>query len=263
MKYSAQQGFTLIEITMVLFILALLMTSFLEPLASRVEQEERNNTQLQLDNIEAILYGYVLQNNYLPCPDCPTSTWNANCVAVNTADPLDINDGGEDFVAAGGGFTCATETGNLPWGTLGVKGADEWSNNFTYRVDDTFADRSDAITDGTPYSVGPPIVQPNCQNKSATLNVSFSLCSDGEIIIMDAAVAGNTVAINIPAVVVSHGKNGSTVAVSADEIENTNGDLTFVEKDYSATVGAEFDDLLIWISPHIMRTMTVKAGILP
>ncbi len=236
---------------MVLFILALLMTSFLEPLASRVEQEERNNTQLQLDNIEAILYGHVLQNNYLPCPDCPTSTWNANCIAVNAADPLDINDGVEDTVAAGGGLTCATETGNLPWGTLGVKGADQWSNNFTYRVDDTFADRGNATTDGT-----------GCETASATLNVSFSLCSDGEIIINDAAVAGNTVAINIPAVVVSHGINWSTAA-SPDETENTNGDLIFVEKDYSATAGAEFDDLLIWISPHIMRTMTVKAGILP
>ena len=93
------------------------------------------------------------------------------------------------------------------------------------------------------------------------MNVSFSLCSDGEIIILDAA-AGNTVAINIPAVVVSHGKNWS-IAASADETENTDGDVTFVEKDYSATAGAEFDDLLIWISPHIMRTMTVKAGILP
>jgi len=33
-----------------------------------------------------------------------------------------------------------------------------------------------------------------------------------------------------------------------------------VDKEYSATVGAEFDDLMIWISPHILRTMTVKAG---
>jgi len=256
MKYSAPQGFTLIEMTMVIFILGLLMASFLDPLATRVEQEERNNTQIQLDEIEEILYGYVLQNNYLPCPDC-SDTITGNCATVNTNDPDDISDGVEDILAN----TCATETGNLPWGALGVKGTDEWSNNFTYRVDDTFADRNNATTDGTPYSAGPPIVQPNCQNKSATLNVSFSLCSDGEIIILDAA-AGNTVAINIPAVVVSHGKNWSN-APSPDETENTNGDVTFVEKVYSSTTGSEFDDMLIWISPHILRTMSVKAGILP
>ena len=66
----------------------------------------------------------------------------------------------------------------------------------------------------------------------------------------------------IPAIVVSHGKNWATSA-SADEAENTDGDATFVDKDYSQTAGAEFDDLMIWISPHILRTMTVKAGILP
>lgn len=239
MKYSAQQGFTLIEMTMVIFILGLLMASFLDPLATRVEQEERNNTQIQLDEIEEILYGHVLQNNYLPCPDCSDNT--ANCV-TQTA-----NDGVEDILAN----TCATLVGNLPWATLGVKGSDEWDNNFTYRVDSSFADRNVPANDGT-----------GCETGSATLGVSFSLCSDGDITVNDAAVAGNTVATFIPAIVVSHGKNWASAA-SADETENTDGDAIFVDKDYSQTAGAEFDDLMIWISPHILRTMTVKAGILP
>ncbi len=241
MKYSAQLGFTLIELTMVLFILALLMTSFLDPLASRVEQEERNNTQIQLDEIEEILYGYVLQNNNLPCPDCSDNT--GGCAAA-TAD-----DGFADQTVPG---TCDTEVGNLPWATLGVKGTDDWDNEFTYRVDDVFAD----TTDGTGCAV------------SATQNVSFSLCSDGDIEIFStdvAADAGTTgdVATAIPAVVVSHGKNWVNAAPSADEGQNTDGDNEFVDKDYSATAGAEFDDMLIWISPHILRTMSVKAGTLP
>jgi len=250
--HKINNGFTLIEMTMVIFILGLLMASFLDPLATRVEQEERNNTQIQLDEIEEILYGYVLQNQALPCPDCPTSTWNANCIAVNTADPDDINDGEEDILAN----TCATVVGNLPWATLGVKGADQWENNFTYRVDSSFADRNVPATDGT-----------GCETGSATLGVSFSLCSDGDIEIFGtdvAAIAGNTgdIATAIPAVVISHGKNWAFTA-SADEVQNTDGDNEFVDKDYSQTAGAEFDDLMIWISPHILRTMTVKAGILP
>ena len=255
--HKINNGFTLIELAMVLLILGLLMSSFLAPLAARVEQQERNNTQIQLDEIEEILYGYVLQNRYLPCPDCPTSTWNANCIAVNAADPFDINDGFEDILAN----TCATEVGNLPWVTLGVKSTDEWNNVFTYRVDDMFADRNIAATDGTPYDVGPPVVQANCENISATLNVSFSLCSDGEITVLDSS-GGANVAINIPAIVVSHGKNWA-VSTSADEAENTNNDTNFVDKDYSQQSGSEFDDMLIWISPHVLRTMSVKAGILP
>lgn len=244
MKYSALQGFTLIEMTMVIFILGLLMASFLDPLATRVEQEERNNTQIQLDEIEEILYGYVLQNNYLPCPDCIDNT--ANCVAQTA------NDGVEDILAN----TCATLVGNLPWATLGVKGSDEWDNNFTYRVDSSFADRNVPANDGT-----------GCETGSATLGVSFSLCSDGDIEIFGtdvAADASNTgdIATAIPAVVVSHGKNWA-FAASADEGQNTDGDNEFVDKDYTQTAGAEFDDMLIWISPHILRTMTVKAGILP
>lgn len=129
---------------------------------------------------------------------------------------------------------------------LGVKGTDEWDNNFTYRVDDVFAD----ATDGTACAA------------AATLGVSFSLCSDGDITVNDLAVAGNNVASLIPVIVVSHGKNWA-FAASADEADNTDGDAIFVDKEYSATVGAEFDDLMIWISPHILRTMTVKAGILP
>ena len=256
------KGFTLIELAMVLFILGLLLSSFLEPLAARVEQQERNNTQIQLDEIEEILYGHVLQNAYLPCPDCPTSTWNATCIAVNAADPSDINDGFEDAIdAAGDEETCATEVGNLPWATLGVKSTDEWNNVFTYYVDDTFADRDDPDDgSGTGESDGTGCAA------SATLNVSFSLCSDGEIDIFSSAVATATppgdVASNVPAIIVSHGKNWA-VATSADEAENTDGDDDFVDKDYSQTGGAEFDDMVIWISPHVLRTMSVKAGILP
>ena len=241
MKYSIQ-GFTLIELAMVLLILGLLMSSFLAPLAARVEQQERNNTQIQLDEIEEILYGHVLQNAYLPCPDC-TST--AGGCAAATA-----NDGVEDTVVAGGGLTCATEVGNLPWVTLGVKSTDEWNNIFTYRVDDTFADRNNATTDGTGCAA------------SATLNVSFSLCSDGEIIVLNSA-GGTNLATNIPAIVVSHGKNFSLGAPTANETENLNSDTTFVDTNFSNNAITGFDDMVIWISPYVLRTMSVKAGILP
>jgi len=248
MAIQRSRGFTLIELTIVLFILGLLLSSFLAPLAARVEQEERKNTRIQLNEIEEVIYGYVLQNNYLPCPDCSDNT--GGCAAVTA------NDGEEDTVnGPGSSKICANDIGNLPWVTLGVKGIDEWDNLFTYRVDDVFADRDDPdVSDGT-----------GCETASATLNVSFSLCSDGDITVLDSAVAGNTVASLIPAIVVSHGKNYSSTIppTSADETENTDGDLVFVDKDYSQTSGSEFDDMLIWISPHILRAIAVKSGILP
>ena len=252
MTIQRNKGFSLIELTMVLFILGLLLSSFLAPLAARVEQQERKNTQIQLNEIEEVIYGYVLQNNYLPCPDCSDNI--GGCVAATA------NDGVEDTVAAGAGLTCSTEIGNLPWVSLGVKGTDEWDNVFTYRVDDTFADRNDSATrDGT-----------GCETASATLNVSFSLCSDGEIIILDGD-GGNNVATNVPAIVVSHGKNWPDIDTDTaheeenyDDAANATDTLgTFVDRDYSDDDTAGFDDMVIWISPYILRTMAVKSGILP
>lgn len=239
LKYS-DQGFTLIELAMVLFILSLLLASFLAPLAARVEQKERENTQIQLDEIETVIYGYVLQNNNLPCPDCSD---NLGGCAAATAD-----DGQSDQTVPG---TCDTAEGNLPWSDLGVKGTDEWDNIFRYRVDTEYAD----ATDGTPLQAG-------CAGLSATLNISFSLCSDGDITVRDSA-GGATVAMEIPAIIVSHGKNFSDNAPSADETENINADTIFVDKVYSSAAGNEFDDMLLWISPHVLRTMSVNGGILP
>ncbi len=249
-KYFSQ-GFTLIELAVVLFVLGLLLSSFLAPLAARVEQQERNNTQIQLNEIIEIIYGYALQNNYLPCPDCRDNT--GGC-AGNTA-----NDGIEDTDAGPGvSLVCASEVGNLPWVTLGVQGTDAWDNTFTYRVDDAFADRGDPNqSDGT-----------GCEAGSATLNVSFSLCSDGDITVLDAD-GGNNVATFIPAIVVSHGKNWPEVPTAHEEENYDDATVatdtigTFVDKDYSDDAVAGFDDMLIWISPHVLRTMAVKSGILP
>ncbi len=242
-------GFTLIELAIVLFILSLMLGALLPPFAARIEQEERKQTDGQLDEIEEIIYGYALKNYYLPCPDCRDNT--GNCAAVTA------NDGAEDTIAgAGTSLVCASEAGNLPWTTLGIKGTDAWGEIFTYRVTDTFADRNDNTnTDGT-----------GCTPE--TLNVSFALCSDGDITILDSD-GGSNIATNVPAVVVSHGSNGEATPTSLHELENyddgTAGDTdgTFVDKDFSRDATEEFDDMLIWISPHALRSKMVQAGILP
>ncbi|MEE9552066.1 MAG: hypothetical protein V3V89_03380, partial [Gammaproteobacteria bacterium] len=178
-------------------------------------------TQLQLDEIKEVLLGFTISQGRLPCPD-------------------NDNDGAEDRTAG----ECDTEMGNLPWSTLGVMSVDTWSNSFTYRVAEDFADDTVGTGCGT-----------------ATLGVSISLCSDGNITILDSD-GGANIATLVPALVVSHGKNWA-VSTSADEAENTDGDDDFVDKDYSQTGGSEFDDMLIWISPHMLRNRMLMSGFLP
>jgi len=250
-RIKLQTGFSLVELAIVLFILSLLLGTLLPTFATRIEQEERGQTQAQLEEIREVIYGYILRNLYLPCPDCRDN--NAPCPgAGNTA-----NDGDADTIAGvGTSLVCASEVGNLPWVTLGVKGTDAWEREFTYRIDDVFADRDppNKTTDGT--GCGTP-----------TLNVSFSLCSDGDITILDSD-GGANVATDVPAVIVSHGKNGAE-APSVHEQENYDdgsaGDTnkTFVDKPPDSPVPGTFDDMLIWISPYMLRNRMLNAGILP
>lgn len=236
-------GFTLLEISIVILIIGLLLSGLLAPLSARIEQEERRNTAEQLDEIQQTLYGFALKNNHLPCPDCTNTS--SDCSGFTA------NDGLEDRLSD---TSCAAEMGDLPWATLGVKGRDAWGNIFTYRVSDIFADDIPGAMTGCLSGTPPP-----------TQGVSFSLCSDGNITVLENVGTPPTIlAEDIPAIVLSHGKNGSSPAsFSADEMENSDNDGRFVDRDYSRSAADGFDDMLIWISPHVLRITFVKAGSLP
>ena len=246
---------------MVLFIISLILGGLLPPLATQIEQRERERTQDQLNEIREVIYGYVLQNRYLPCPDCRDNT--GNCAAVTA------NDGQEDTInGAGTSLDCATEVGNLPWSDLGVQETDAWGQRFTYRVYYEFADRNDPDnSDGAPASPAAPGTTGSASCTPTTAGVSFSLCSGGNITILDSD-GGNNVATNVPAIVVSHGGNWDETP-STDEAENYDdgsaGDVdgTFVYRDFTSSTANPYDDLMIWISPHVLRSRMLSAGILP
>ena len=237
---SYKNGFSLIELAIVLFIVGLMLGGLLTPLATKVEYESINETAEALNDIKESILGFALVNGHLPCPDTN-------------------NDGSEDLVSkTGGGLTCSSEIGTLPWITLGVSATDAWENSYTYRVDDEFADRDDsANTDGK-----------SGDGCTATANVSFSLCSDGDIEIRDGD-GGSVIANLIPAIIVSHGGNSDDVPSDHEEEnydDSTNADdtlKTFVKRDYSTNATTGFDDIVIWISPHILRSKMVTAGVLP
>ncbi|BAN34412.1 hypothetical protein SCD_n00565 [Sulfuricella denitrificans skB26] len=219
-------GFTLVEMAIVLVIVGLLLGGLLMPLSTQVEQRRIGETQKSLDEINQALLGFVIVNKYLPCPANPT-------LASGAA-------GAGQARAFAAGTCTGGNSGVLPWATLGVSETDAWGNRYTYRVTVGFAD-------------------------TATF---FTLASPGDSIIRTTS-GGASIASNIPAVIISHGKNGSgayntagtqlTISADPDEAENSNNDINFVSKAPTAT----FDDLVAWVSPNILFNRMVTAGKLP
>ena len=260
MTMTPNRGFTLIELAMVLFIIALILGGVLAPLSTKLELDERTKTAKLLDEARNSLIGYAVVNGHLPCPDCPNNTITASCGAVQTAlGSSAINDGNEDGIDSGSSpsnnrgsnpfVSCATDEGNLPWATLGVEEFDAWENHFTYRVTDSFADD----TDGTG----------GC-GMATTTGISFEICSSGNINIQDGS--GNSVADNVPAVVISYGRNANDTGnpSSASEQENQNNDALFIQKDYTTSnTTDEFDDMLVWIPANTLIYRMVQAERLP
>ncbi|MCC7413900.1 MAG: prepilin-type N-terminal cleavage/methylation domain-containing protein [Gammaproteobacteria bacterium] len=223
-------GFTLIELALVLFILALVLGGLLAPLSVRMEQNERNQTEKSLAEINEALYGFAVVNGRLPCPDYSPGnnpTHVENCASMSG--------------------TVAVQW--LPAATLGVSPYDAWGRRFRYAVNVQFAD----ATPGTGGCSGSP-----------ALGVSFELCSTASIDVRDSADAGSSnVVTAVPAIVVSFGANGGTPANSTHEQENQDSDAVFVLKSYSRDSANEFDDLLTWISPTVLMNRMVVAGRLP
>lgn len=228
------RGFTLIELAVSLFIIALLLGSILVPLTTQVEQRQISETQKIMDEIREALMGHAIANGYLPCPDV-------------------TNDGVEDV--NGGTGVCQVlngtiATGNLPWVTLGLGGQDAWGNRFRYTVLSNFSQRSPA----TPFSI---------LTSATTLRVCSSQSCSAPLL-TDAAVA----------VVVSHGNNGlgaisaetnttRAAPTSPDEDENTNTNLDTVSRVRSNVAGSEFDDVVVWLPKFTLINRMVAAGKLP
>ena len=230
------KGFTLIEMAIVLIILTLVVGSALVPLGAQIEQRQRAETQRTLDEIKEALIGYTLANGVLPCPS-------------------NLSAGIPDGTASASCTTSIIATGYIPWVTLGVNNHDAWGNLIRYAVDTKFT-------------------------------TTFTLLITGSITIKTHNPDGSTPSIssNIPAVVLSLGKNGygamSASGVSQfkpaafstndpDEYQNqtTSSSVFFshtpAPPGTATTIGGEFDDLVVWISPNILFNRMVAAGRLP
>ncbi|OGS99319.1 MAG: prepilin-type N-terminal cleavage/methylation domain-containing protein [Gallionellales bacterium RIFCSPLOWO2_12_FULL_59_22] len=237
-------GFTLVEMAMVLLIIGLLLGGLIPTLSSQMEAQRVNETRKQLDEIQQALIGFSVINGRLPCPANPTIATGQAGAGTERAPPC----------------TSSNSTGVLPWATLGVDETDAWGNRYTYRVTAIFADAVSANSFGG-----------SCTPSPAPTLSSFALCSSGNLDVRSAASGGTSVAIDAPAVVISHGKNaagaytqlGAQLPASGDSDEQENSDGSTDNNYVSHTPTSSFDDQVVWLSGNILLNRMVMAGKLP
>ena len=219
------RGFSLVELTVVLIIVALLSGGLMLGLPAQRNLADHLEAQRQLENIREALLGFALTKGRLPCPATP---------ALPNTDAL------------AGHENCALEHGVLPWAILGLPESDPWGNRFSYFAASGFS---------APLGSG--------------AMASFTLDTEGTAEVRDSAASGSNIASALPARVISHGRNGAGAYQasgrkipdgSGDELENSNAsNKLFVS--HAAT--ANFDDMLVWIVPSILKSRMVAAGRLP
>jgi len=241
------QGFSLVEMAIVLIILGLLLSGLLPTLSAQLEAQRFRETRSSLKEIREALTGFAVANGRLPWPACGSIASGQAYAGIELAP------------ASAAAIGCTSDHAVAPWATLGTDETDAWNNRYTYRVSDDFADAIGTASYG------------GCTPTPAPALASFALCSSGNLTVLTAATGGTSLASNLPAVIISHGNNGAgaytpqgthlPTGSNADEQENSDGsaDNNYV----SHTPTPEFDDQVVWISGNILFNRMVAAGKLP
>jgi prepilin-type N-terminal cleavage/methylation domain-containing protein len=261
MQAGRAGGFTLIELSVVVMVVALLLGSLLVPLTTQVEQRNVSETQKRLQEVRDALIGYAIVNGRFPCP------------AVSTGASTDT--GTEQFSIPLGGNKangiCANFNGGfVPGATLGLSNLDSqgfvvdaWGlqqNRIRYAISDTaatgishlFTASNGMRNSGIINASGVGVTFLNVCSATPPGAAPFTSCGTAPLL-------SNEVVF----VVYSLGKNAATGGTSADEAANLDGDVVFVSRTNYSQAGGEYDDLLLWASRPAVVGQLASAGQLP
>lgn len=233
----AKRGFTLVELAMVLFIVALLIGGMLLPLAAQQDVRARQETEKTLNDIRDALMGFAVTNGRLPRP-ATAATNGAEAAAC-------AND------AACNGF--------VPWAALGSPRLDGWGKLIRYSVTPAFANATITLS-----TVANRTVQTRDTAGALAYLAGVASCTTPNQCVpavifsqgksrwgtTDAGVAQN---------------DGSATNVDEDANNDLNSTNYFSRSpaESTATPGGEFDDVTIWLSGNVLFNRLVAAGKLP
>jgi len=235
---SAPRGFSLVELTIVLVIVALLLGGLTTAFTVQQDNAAIKETRQTLATINDALLGFAVANGRLPRP--AQSGTNGLEKTVNCADDT----------------AC---TGFIPWQTLGVSKTDAWGKLIRYSV-------TPAFSNSTPFTL----------TTAASKQIQTRDTAGTAIYLVGSVAACNaTTNLCSPAVIYSSGKSnhgwledGTEIldgsATNLDEEANAAGTTLFFARPFAnGGTGGEFDDIVIWLPVTVLFNRMIAAGKLP
>lgn len=277
---KTQQGFSLIELAIVLVIVTILLGGLAVPLSAQIEARRIAETRKIMDEAKEAIMGYAMTHSCscqydssgilseAPLGPLPQSTCTSFCPATgpNSATikrpylpcPDTNADGMENRLASG---ECLQFRGYIPSVDLGTASQDAWGNRILYAVAADIADSTKGFYTGS----------------LAAGNWNQVLSSTAQCTL---AVPNVDVAADVPVVLVSHGSNSrgarnanippadptpvAPAATGVDELQNlgTTQNTCTTKSFISANPSDAFDDLVTWLpfSMLISRVCPTPGG---
>lgn len=252
-----QQGFSLIELTLVLAILGVVIGGMLPLLGSWMERNTLQTTRSRMDAVDEALLLFLMRQQRLPCPALPGAAGQPGG-AEALIQTVPQGAGGQARAVR-----CARTTGMIPYRALGLPQRlvlDGWSRPFSYAVMPELAQAAATSDFCTPDRQPPSPQSP----RSATARPSLDVRDETGL-----SVAPDLV---IAYVVVSHGANGAgafvpqarglreAVPTAGPERLNSDGDLNFVDYPRSDQAAAPYDDSVRWQTRDALVLRATGAG---
>lgn len=256
MKPSRPRGFTLTELAVVLFIVALLLGTAMFTLSAQTEQRAFDETRRRLETARELLFAYAIVNGRLPCP-------------ATGATGDEVRDAGTGACTGGnyGGF--------LPARTIGFQVSDEagfaldaWGGRIRYAVS--------GVLDTTVTSCATPAA--NHFTNAVNLKANGISCVPNDLIVCKSATGITATACGgtanqvmsqslVVSVVFSTGKNALTTPLGSgtDEQANLDGNRVFVFHTPmpAGSPNGEYDDYVVWMTVGELYGRMIAAGVLP
>jgi prepilin-type N-terminal cleavage/methylation domain-containing protein len=255
-RFPSARGFALLEVSIVLVVLAVLLSGLALPLAAQVQMRRQEELRRELEEARDAVMGFAAAQARLPCP------------------ATDGSAGAEAFAPGGDASTgaCADFYGGyLPAATLGLPGVDgegfardPWGgarNRIRYAVFGGGAAVNGVVN---PLTRTDGMRAATLSGLGAAPHFIFICSSGAEASASGCGPAALSLTRRAAFVVFSLGPTAAAAPpAGSDEARNLDGDAVFVSREMSLAPGREFDDVLLWTPIHLVTHRLIAAGRLP